>query len=287
MIQVGRLAPGDQWDQNILDLLFANRLWLTGMEFERVEGYPHTDGAVIIIPGRYWADRTGEITEALSRYEWVLAIRTGDEEDLFDIRAVEHPNLRWWVQTPRTDKNYGEARLIPLGFPPHFNNLGDVPDRPVEVFLSAQNTHARRAEAFAALAHDQHLQRVTATEGFTAGLRPEEYAQQMCAAKVAPAPSGAFSPDSFRLYEALEAHTVPIADDISPTYESRGYWRMLFPDAPFPILTDYADLSGYIGDILADYPRIANRVSAWWMRQRRQIAGSLRADLEQLGADLA
>ncbi|WP_043737699.1 hypothetical protein [Nocardia asiatica] len=284
MIPVVRLAPGNQWDQNLLDRLFANQLYPTGLEFERFDAYVKADGIVLIVPGRYWAGHEHEISEALSRYRWVLAIRTSDEEDLFDIKALQHPNLRWWVQTPRTDEDYGTARLIPLGFPPHFNDLGEMPERTVEVFLSAQNTHTRRVEAFSALARDNHVQRVTATEGFTQGLHPEEYARQMCGAKVAPAPSGAFSPDSFRLYEALEAHTVPIADDISPAYDSAGYWERLFPGAPFPILRDYADLPGYITDVLSDYPRIANRAAAWWMGHKRGLARALRKDLEDLGA---
>ena len=53
MIPVGRLAPKDQWDQNMLDLLFDNDLYYTGLTFKRIEGYPHTDGAILIIPGRY------------------------------------------------------------------------------------------------------------------------------------------------------------------------------------------------------------------------------------------
>jgi len=101
---------------------------------------------------------------------------------------------------------------------------------------------------------------------------------------VAPAPSGAVSPDSFRLYEALEAHTIPIADDISPTHDSAGYWRLVFPDAPFPILDSYEQLPGYIEDQLKAWPANANQIAAWWTRQKRTMARNLRNDLKKLGA---
>lgn len=297
-ISVVRLEPGDQWDQNILDLLFTNRLHPTGLHFVEAELWPDTDGIVLVVPGRYWHRFTDDITASIARYSWVLAIRTSDEESLLDIGKIEHPNIRWWVQTPRDHRDYAAVRYLPLGFPPHFNDMAQhgpmdnlrIPtpnSAAINVFLSAQNTHTRRHQAFAALANIGDVgKKVRETQGFTEGMLPESYAAYMAAARVAPAPSGAVSPDSFRLYEALEAHAVPIADDISPTYPSQGYWRTLFPDAPFPILTDdYTSLRGYIDDVLADWPRTANRCSAWWMAQKRRIAHWVCEDVVALGAD--
>jgi hypothetical protein len=283
MIHVGQLSPGKQWDQNMLDLLFANELYPTGLEFKRVEGYPNTYGCVLLIPGRYWVGHEAEIGEALGTYDWVLAIRTGDEEDLFRPELVKHRNLKWWVQTPRTNHDYGDARLFGVGFPPHFNNL-ELCKKTVDFFLSAQNNHPRRQEAFDATEMVEFPKVVQATFAFTKGLRPNVYADTMGATKVALAPSGPRTPDTFRLYEALEAHAIPIADDITPGYDSRGYWRMLFPDAPFLILADYVSLNGYVGDALHDWPTTGNQIAAWWLRQKRAMAQWLVDDLTALGA---
>ncbi|MFJ1459744.1 hypothetical protein [Nocardia sp. N2S4-5] len=286
MIAAVRLDPGDQWDQNMLDRLLSGRLYPHGMTIEYREPWPDTDGIILVVPGRYWHDRTAEISAAINRYDWVLAVRTGDEEALLDISTVEHPNIRWWVQTPRGAEDFGATRYLPLGYPPHFNELPATKKR-LNVFLSAQDTHHRRHEAFAALDRVDRGKVIVRTEGFTKGWAPEQYAHLMSIAKVAPAPAGAVCPESFRVYEALEAHAVPIADDVSPVYDSRGYWSTLFPDAPFPTLTRYSDLPGYIDDVLADYPRSANRVAAWWIRQKRRMAQWLDADLAALGADQA
>lgn len=283
-ITVGALAPGDQWDQNMLDRLFSNQLYHTGLEFRRVAGYPaNVDGCVLIIPGRYWHHRCNEISEAIDRYQWVLGIRAGDEDDQLDPYKIYHPNIRWWVQTPHTDKDYDGARRFGVGYPPHFNKL-QRQDRDTDVFLSGQNTNKRRQQCFARLSKVAGTKMVEPTAGFTKGMPPAEYALWMCAAKVAPCPAGPKTPDTFRLYEALEAHTVPIADDITSAYYSAGYWRSLFPDAPFPIFTSYADLPGYIGDQLAAWPANANRITAWWMHQKRYMSRWVREDLEALGA---
>lgn len=286
MIPVVHLPPGDQWDQHMLDQLLAGDLYPTGLQFETADPWPDAEGIVLVVPGRYWHDRTVEITEAIAGYQWVLGIRTGDEEALFEILDVKHPNLLWWVQTPRNRRDCYASRKIGLGFPPHFAEMPASAAKTIDVFLAGQNTHVRRAHAFDAMSRVERVKIVQPTTGFTQGMRPADYRAQMVAARVAPAPSGAVSPDSFRAYEALEAHTVPICDDISPTYPSEGYWRGLFPDAPFPILTNYADLPGYIGDVLADYPRLSNRVTAWWIAQKRRMGDWLRKDLAALGAPL-
>jgi hypothetical protein len=276
MIQVGRLAPAQQWDQNMLDLLFLNDLYDTGLEFKRREGYPTADGAILIIPGRYWHKKTNEISEAISRYNWVLAMRVGDEEDLFQPERVFHRNIKWWVQSPKPGTDYGDARLFGIGFPPHFNVLWPE-QRGTAVFLSAQNTHSVRNQCFAALDNVTVPKLVTETAGFTQGMDKKLYVGCMQRAKIAPAPSGPVTADNFRLYEALEAHAVPIAD-------TKPFWDNLYPDAPFPIVDNYDQLPGYINDQLDQWPANSNRITVWWMHQKRQLTKWLKADLDDLGA---
>lgn len=285
-ITVGRLEPYSQWDQNMLDRLFANKLYPTGLEFTRQDHYPDTEGCVLLIPGQYWVDQVAELSRSLQQYSWVLAMRTGDESDTFDIAAVSHPNIRWWVQTPRADRHYGEARLFGVGFTPHFNDLpAQPPEKNISVFLAGQNNHSRRRKAFAAVAQIEGSVSFP-TRGFTQGMEPQDYRDYMMRAQVAPCPAGIFSPDSFRLYEALEAHAVPIADDISPvdTYHSVGYWNKVMESPPFPVLTDYGNLPGWSRDMLGSWPGNANRITAWWMKMKRTYARWLVEDLDLLGA---
>ena len=286
MIAVGQLAPGDQWDHALLDDLFDNRLYPTGLRFTRIAGYPNTDGAVLIIPGRYWHEHTADITAAIAHYQWVVAILTGDEESLFDHTAIKHSNLRWWIQSPRTGRDYSDARFFGVGYTPHCARHDDSPPtKNLDLFLAAQRTHHRRDLAFSALEQVRlpHVM-VHSTDGFSRGLPAPAYAAAMTSAKVAPAPAGPATPDTFRVYEALQSHAVPIADDVTPGYDSAGFWRRVFPDAPFPVLTDYVTLGVHVEHTVATWPMMANRVAAWWIRQKRRYAHWLTDDLNALGA---
>lgn len=287
MIPVVWLAPDGCWDVNVLHRLFDNELFPTGLTFTHHERYPDTEGIILVVPGRYWNERLNEISENIAQYCWVLGIRTGDEENWVDVDRIVHPNIRWWVQTPDMRKTYGDVRKFGVGFTPHFNRLQpDAPELTNDVFLSAQATHPRRWEAFAAMnCMPGHLVRHE-TAGFTQGLAPELYAEYMIHSRIALAPAGPCSPDTFRLYEALESHCVPIADDICANYDSRGYWQMTFPDAPFPIITDWRDTPGMMRTLLDDYPRNANRIAAWWMREKRRYVQWLREDLDALGCTM-
>ncbi|KZS63082.1 hypothetical protein [Mycobacterium ostraviense] len=287
MIDVGFLAPEGCWDQALLSDLLDGTLYPHDLDTRRHHGYPQSAGCVLVVPGRYWWERTADLNEAVAGYRWLLLIVTSDEESLFDHRRIEHPNARFWIQTPRTDRDYGDARLFGVGYTPHFRDLpADPPHKPLDVFLAAQNTHPRRNECFQQLVEQRagKSRKIIATEGFTQGLDPDEYARHMVDAKVAPCPSGPASPDSFRVYEALQAHAIPICDDLSPGYDSTGYFRMLYPDAPFPILTNYECLPGYIEDQLWEWPANSNRIQAWWARQKHRMALDLLEDLNALGA---
>jgi hypothetical protein len=290
-VPVHYLPPGDQWDQTLVRLLLTNRLYPTGWEFAATEGdvWPDAEGLVLVFPGRYYVDRSEEIHDALSRYRWALIIKTGDEEDAFDIAPLAaDPRRRVWIQTPRIDRTHPEGvRFMPLGFSPHFVDLpADPPDKTTTVFLSAQKNHDRRRQAFDALAgREDDEMFVRPTPGFTQGLAPEVYRDHMLAARIALAPSGVVSPCSFRLFEALEAHAVPIADDVSPVYDSRGYWSKLLPGAPMPVISDYGSLVGWVDDLLQAYPANANQIAAWWFREKRRWAFNLDEDLGAVTAD--
>jgi hypothetical protein len=305
ILQVGHMAPRGCWDENIVTQLLDSNLYPLPFEVRHHDGYPRLDneGAIMVIPGRYWHSLQAqeEMTKALSVYPWVLGFRTGDEEDLFDVRNIAHPNIKWWVQTPRADKFHDCGdRWFGVGWPPHFNNPPFEPGKQVDlqkltdVFLSAQNTHARRNLCFKALEtiarelkYKNIRMDVEPTPGFTQGMAPNEYAQKMTDAKLAPCPSGAISPDSFRLWEALQAHTVPIADNQSPvaSYYASEYWSKMFgDDHPLSTIDTYAQLPGYIEDLLEAWPANSNRITAWWMRYKRQLTLDLVSDLAELGA---
>lgn len=279
MIPVLRLPPGDQWDQNMIDHLLDGTLYPHGLEFlRRPPEFWHMgeDTCVVLIPGRYWADRYDEVSDLIDPYDKVLAILTSDEENWFDPAQVDRPNIRWWVQTPSpTEPVDGPTRFeFGVGFPPHFNDLPpDPPTKDIGVFISAQNTHPRRREVFKVLRpHDGWVEE---TPGFAQGLQPLVYANLMMRAHVAPAPSGPVTADSFRAWEALEAHTCPILDNWN------GYWDVLLGNDGPPRYDSPSFLRAHCKAVTQER---SNEVVAWWIQYKRSLAHRLVYDLEQLGA---
>lgn len=279
MIAVGRLAPVNQWDQTMVEDLLDGRLWPHGLDMQWYMGYPNqVDGCVLLIPARYWAGHEAEISRALYRYSWVLLMVTSDEESLFGV--VTHPNMKVWRQTPRHGREYPGERLFGVGYTPHVKLLpAEPPTKNLNCFLSGQDTHARRHECFNSL-EGLRDSRVHRTAGFTQGMDPAEYIRCMAKAKVAPAPSGAVSPDSFRLWEALEAGAIPVADAVSPVDGLTDYWTRLLGEVPFLVVEDWSQVSWT--ELLADWN--LDPVAEWYQGYKRRLAVQLREDLEQLGA---
>ena len=58
----------------------------------------------------------------------------------------------------------------------------------------------------------------------------------------------------------------------------------MLPRAPFPIVDNYEQLPGYIRDQLEEWPANSNRITAWWMHQKRQLTKWLLEDLNDVGA---
>lgn len=256
-------------------------------------GEANQEGVVAVIGGTQ--NKIDKLNDKLSKYKWVLLIVVSDENNLFKFDELDHPNIKVWIQTPRADKDYGNSRFfgVGYGFSAKYRSkfTQEYLMKPLDVFISGQNTHERRQTVFSELLKYKNNNRdmnikIKMTEGFTQGMKPLEYYRNMAMTKISPCPSGIVSPDSFRLYESLEFGAVPIADDVSPaeSYDSIGYWNKLFPDAPFPILVD-GNVKGHINKAKKNYQQKANQVFAWWIKQKRRYAYELVDDIRALSDD--
>lgn len=278
-----RPAPGKNigrgyWDQGLLERFFAGLLWRTGLRFEHRNDFP-AGGAVVVIPARFHAADVDIINAELARLDWCVVILSSDEEALFPHDAIRHPNCRVWTATPHPDRFSGD-RVLGHYLPPQATDLiagCEHDERPLDWFWSGQANHTRREDLWKALRRlpggEAHR-----TPGFTQGMPPADFYGRLCAAKVAPAPAGPATPDSFRLWEALEAGCVPIADACSARVPNGGYW-VLFGDVPFPTVDDWRELPDVLASALADWSMLSVECSAWWQQHKRSLAKRLTADI--------
>ncbi len=256
--------------------------------YRNVEAPPDPgDGAVVVVPAKYHTP--AEVNDLIRPLPWVVLILTSDEESTFDAMAVDHPNVRLWVMTPRPDRTYPPGcRFIGEGCRPGtrsiLRGLGYQP-RTRDLFLSAQDTHTRRHDLFRALgaSHKGYSRHVNATGGFGQGYPRDEYLGRTAAARVVPCPSGPVTPDSFRLFEALEAGCIPLVDATAPgLYPERGYWDMTYPGLPAEQVHHWHEVDKYVTAALHTWPWGAVKASAWWQRTKRQARLDLLDDVADM-----
>lgn len=270
------------WDYAILDDI------LEGVDKHDVRLLPKEKFAIVVIPGRSHAELISEVNAELSNIERVILFVMGDEEHKFPVEQLTHKHIIVWIQNPQMGR-HDSYRKIGCGYTPALKDFDrDEKLKKVhDVFFAGQVTHERRRGLIDYLKAIKHKwQMVTfCSQAFTEGVPQTEYYMYLQQSKVALCPSGPQTPDTFRLYEALELGAIPIADEETPKEELVGFWRFLFgEDVPFPVYTNITHTPDQIKSSLEQYPKLNNRVQAWWYRQKRKWREQLRCNIEDLGA---
>lgn len=276
------------WDQAMLEALFSDQLYpVPGFDFHStttVLDLPDcVGGAIIVVSGFSHAEDVERINDIIGRLDWVLLVVTSDEEGLFPIDELQHPNMKLWLQYPRPERTYPtDTTFIPCGWPPGTKETlwafreRDVRSR--DWFFAGQVTHERRREC---MAHMTGIPNGLAlpTDGFGKGMPRAEYLSYMRDAKIVPCPSGPHSPDTFRLYEALEAGCIPIVD----TWPGGGFHPPTGLPAPV-IFNTWGAAPALVDDYLTWYPRSSVECFEWWQATKRRWARLLATELIELGA---
>lgn len=270
-LSVSSDIPSDSyWDMTLIKDIFKDSRFTPAV----------SEGAIVVLPGKNQGKYINKINEELNKLSWVVLIITSDEEHNFPVEKINHRNIKIYIQNPKQGR-HDNYNMWPLGYTSETRKHLKLLPKTLDYFLSAQDTHKRRHDAF------NQLRKVkngvtNRTDGFTEGLNQEEYMTHMCQAKIVPSPAGPVCAESFRLYEALEAGAIPIGDNISATGDY-DYWQYLFPNKPFPTINNYLDLPGYIEDQLNNFQDKANHIQAWWIREKRLLKHFLSKDVADLG----
>ena len=269
----------DFWDYGLLyDLL-------EDFEFQEVDTLAVQDLALVVIPARSHVDKVKEINRELNKVGSVVLFLMGDEEASFPINEIKHKNIKIWVQNPHPGLP-AECRKLGTGYPftirKFLEENTNTPKKNLDWFFAGQVTHSRREECVKELRNIGGGELVE-SKAFTQGIEQTEYFKKMASAKVLPCPSGPETPDTFRLFEALELGGVPIADTQTPTKDWAGFWTWLFDEpVPFLEIANWESLNGYIEDAVSKYPALNNRIQAWWLRRKAKFKKQIYDDLLNL-----
>lgn len=272
------------WDYGFVQSFFAKEMPLNyKVEFKthEVSSLPKDTNAIVVVPARHHAGLEKEINKQLSKIVNPVLFLMGDEEASFSVEDISCEHI--WVQNPHPKRHDAYLKL-PTGFPPQLRQIVKnlTPEKTLDVFFSGQLTHNRRQELADNIV--EHNSLYNFTQGFTQGFDHQEYYEHMLSAKMAPAPSGAVIPDSFRLFEALECMAIPIADQVSPDGSITNYWDWLTPDAPFPKITTWRALPDVISNHMNQ--ETLNRCIAWWIQYKQKFSDTVCKQLHQIPNDI-
>lgn len=267
----------DYWDMAMIEDFLSGRLWrphnFTEFKVFEVSHLEPEDKAIVILPARHHKGLEEKVSSELAKIKKVVLILCGDEEADFEADKIDHPNIQIWVMNPHMDCNFNK---LGTGYSPHVAkySLEDT-KKDIDLFFSGQITHKRRSEMWRALTQiKSHVNySINKTKGFTQGLSIEDYSNKLARSKVAPAPSGAEIPDSFRLWEALELMSFVIADQKNSQKTINNYWDWFFDDIPpFYLINEWGDLPGYVDKALIDWENNIIRQTCWWYKYKRDLS---------------
>lgn len=266
-------CAADKWDYGLLKEIFDNY----DIEQIKVNSLPITDRAFVVIPGPQNIGHEKHISKELKNISRLVLFITGDEEGVFDIDRIDHPNAEIWIQYPH--KKHKKYNKFPIGVPKHLKQL--VPKYPTknnDLYFGGQITDHRgvivnqRRQELAKVIETMENAIYKPTAGFAKGDKPVDYYQILASAKIAPAPSGFKVIDSFRFFEAIEMLCMPIADRVDPKGNSVDFYEDIFgQDLPFKHVFNWSELPKLTNELLNEYPNNMHRVVAWWIKYKRDL----------------
>lgn len=220
------------------------------------------DDNIFLIPAKDQAPFINDINNKLSEYDYGVVLIMSDEESLFPYELLTHPNMKVWVQYP---KEVPADRYMPGGYSPGTTSTKLAP-KTLDWFFAGQITHPAREEMARAL-RELTGGLLIETEGFTQGLPHQDYLDIMARAKIVPCPHGAATPDTLRLWEALELHCMPVIHD-----RDRPFYQKILGDFPFPSVSHW----GLLKDLGYE------DCKSWWNAYKHSMSTNMREDLAWL-----
>ncbi len=258
-------------------------------EFGHAPNFDHL-GAVVIINGAVATDGMNVLNDQIRHFKWVLLASIGDEGSGQHLEWIQHPNCSIWVQDPKPGKHDRYHRLPSYSLPqiaqyvPKFGI-----EKSIDWFFSGSKRGRRWFDAIHNLNRDN-------CSLYDTHLGNEEYALSLARSKVVPCRPTFATPETCRVYDALEFGCVPIVgmtpsenicehcdrEDNHPHEHHwwRGsginwlqYWSYIFGEnPPFPVVESYHDLAAAMNKVLADWNEDTPKLMQnWWFKQKQRL----------------
>jgi hypothetical protein len=265
-------AKDDNYPDTKSDFGFLQEIFdKAGIETLRVQSLPKLSKAIVVICGGDFYTKEYVVDSELSKIDRVMLFVTSNETGEFQENLLSHKDIKFWMQYPFP--KHEKHNKFPLGIPSFFkSNLPEYTEKEYNVFYSGQINHGRRKELAEVLPTIDNCV-FNLTDGFMKGFEPKEYYQKFVKGRIAPAPAGNVTIDSFRLYEAIELLCLPIGDIKNAIEEDFDFWDFVF-DGRIDIAktNNWNELPKIVDNLLSDYPQNMHLLVSWWIKFKRDFA---------------
>lgn len=268
---------------SLKDTVPAKGMWDQAFIGDLLDNVQNNQRQIVVIPGAYQFDIVPEINKHIAQYDKVLVIVTSDEENKFPTGELDHPDMLIYATYP--GPNYKNvSQWLPIGYTPECRKILSKelpPNKVLSWYFAGQVTHPSRERLSNVLQTIQYPGEIQPTDGFAKGIDQTTYYYMLRKTRIAPAPGGPCSPDSFRLYEALEAGCIPVP-------ENPGFFNQLFAGEPlyFNALSNWSELPDLMTKYNDHFYEVSNNIFAWWQWYKRKLLYKLREDSEADVEDL-
>lgn len=205
------------------------------------------------------------------------AYHMGDERYVDDLSFYNKPSyvLRNYYRRPKT--SYSNVTYIPLGIKSGFpssppSTLPRTSERPMLCnFIGSKR--ANRGEMLSMIYSNNLSCFISADLRWAdkRGIPVLEYHRILLDSKFTFTPWGN-NPESLRLYEALEAGSIPIYQ-LLPNHETDFFWNNM-RDSGIPVVSDWEEVPGLIEMLLSDpeeLNRLQKKITDWWVNYKLEF----------------
>lgn len=228
------------------------------------------EGAIFNISLYHNEEYIDQLNADISKLKWVILVLTSNEFGSDYYKKIKHPNKKIWLQTP---KRSDEAdKFLPIGCPGNLNQSVDTKE--YDWVFMGQVTNDTRVACVEQL-EKMNNGKLIKTQGFSQGLVHEDYVNEMAKAKFAICPSGPATPDTFRVYEALELGLIPIVDTM-------WYWEKLGLSHIVNIVDEWSELPKIFPALFANYDVLKKSTIQKWQEYKDDLEQDLLFDIKNL-----
>ncbi len=270
---------------------------------------PQGEGAVVFVHGSqanqksYFLER---LQKQIDKLSWVVVVSVFDEGSSIQLDQLSHPNMKIWVQEPKPGvnpactvlpigmANHDKMRRVPIGYTRWVRHLSSKPEyKSLDWFFAGTEygTSPEWTSAIRALpgGHYFKVERRLEDNHIVDTMSPWWYMRSMARAKVVPCRPGICTPETSRVYEALEAGCVPIVSKMPGgegwriRYNWEHYWEYVLGEKPpFPVIDGPDQLAGAVKEVLDNWEEQSRIVSSWWKDYKIRLVATVRQEVSDL-----